>query len=234
MPSRVLVAALVLALVVVGVFAPATAKPAAACSFGVPSDHVSALNAATIGSEIVIVGEVIHERTIERVVFSGEAHESTIRVVVALKGSPEREITLSPLGFLGADCSGGPRLPAGERVLLFLDQYGGEFHVYGYELGKYVLTEGEAKNFHFSPIPAEDFLRRLAAITDAPDDQLDAALAFAGVGPQPEPTAEIDVLPEVTEQGDGPPALLIGLGAAGVAVALLALVLGVRRLRRAR
>ncbi len=104
----------------------------------------------------------------------------------------------------------------------------------GYELGKFVLTEGEAKNLHFSPIPAEELLRRVAAITDAPDDQLDAALAFAGVGPQPEPTAQIDVLPQVAEEDDGLPVLLIGLGAAGAAVALLALLLGVGRLRRAR
>ncbi len=119
-------------------------------------------------------------------------------------------------------------------MLLFLNQYDGEFRVSRYELGKYVLTEGEATNLYFSPLPAEEFLRRVAAITDAPDDQLGAALAFAGVGPQPEPTAEIEVLPEVAEQGDGPPALLIGLGAAGAAVALLALLFGVRRLPRAR
>ena len=234
MTGRVFVAALVLTLVAVGVIAPATAKPVAACSFGPPGDPLSALDQAANGSEIVIVGEVIDERVIERVISSREIHESRVRVRAVLKGNPERELVFSPIGFLGTDCSGGPRLPAGERVLLFLHQYGGEFRVHSYEFGKYVLKEGEAKNYHFSPLPAEEFLWRVAVITDAPDDQLDAALAFAGVGPQPEPTAEIEVLPAVAEQGDGLSALLIGLGAAGAAVALLALLFGVRRLRRAR
>ena len=36
----------------------------------------------------------------------------------------------------------------------------GNLQVVGYELGKFVLTEGEAKNLHFSPIPAEELLRR--------------------------------------------------------------------------
>ena len=233
MTSRAFVAALLLTLVTVGTFTPTAAKPAAACSYGLPDDLLSALDQATNGAAIVVVGEVIDERTIEQVPFR-EAYESTVRVVVAFKGSPEREITLAPLGFLGADCSGaGPRLPAGERVLLFLNQYRGELSVLRYDLGKYVIARGEVSIRYFAPISAEVAFERVAAITDAPAGELDAALAFAGVV-QPEPTAEIEVLPEVAEQGDGPPALLISLGAAGAAVALLALLFGVRRLRRAR
>ena len=234
MTIRVFVAALVLTLVAVSVIAAATAKPAAACSFGLPDDFVSALDEAADRAEIVIVGEVIDERTIEQSI-SREVYESTIRVVVAFKGSPAREITLAPLGFLGADCSGaGPRLPAGQRVLLFLNEHRGELSVQRYDLGKYVIARGDVNIRYFEPIPAEIAFALVAAITDAPDDQLNAALAYVGVGPQPEPTAEIDVLPEVAVQGDGPPALLIGLGAAGAAVALLALLFGVLRLRRAR
>ena len=234
MTSRLFVTALLLTLAAVAVFAPATAEPAAACTFGVPDDFLSALDQAADLAEIVIVGEVIDERTIEQSI-SREVYESTIRVVAALKGSPEREITLAPLGYLGADCSGaGPRLPAGQRVLLFLNEHRGEFSVQRYDLGKYVIARGDVNIRYFPPIPAEIAFTRVAAITDAPDEQLNAALAYVGVGPQPEPTAQIDVLPQVAEEDHGLPVLLIGLGAAGAAVALLALLFGVGRLRRAR
>ena len=119
MTSRLFVAALLLTLAAGAEFALATAKPAAACSFGLPDDFVSALDQAADRAEIVIVGEVIDERTIEQSI-SREVYESTIRVVVAFKGSPARESTLAPLGYLGSDCSGPrPRRAPGQRVLLF-------------------------------------------------------------------------------------------------------------------
>ena len=74
MASRLFVAALLLTLAAVAVFAPATAKPAAACSLAIPADLPSALDAAVSGSAVVIVGEVIHERTVKQVLFSSEAY----------------------------------------------------------------------------------------------------------------------------------------------------------------
>lgn len=242
MGVRISIVAAICAVVSLALFAPATAKPAAACTI-LRVD----LGTAAEEAEIVIVGEVIHERTVERP-FSGEAYESTVRVHVALKGNPEREITFSDLGFLGPDCSGGPRLPAGMRVLLFIEEYNGQFHP-GYE--KYVLANGEARaQFAVAdsqlgpPIPADDALRRVAAITGATDEQLAAALVFAGVGPAPAPQPDAEPLPtdaplpdaeplpvEVEEDG-GQPALLIALASA--LLALLVAALAGLRLRRAR
>jgi hypothetical protein len=236
MTPRVFVLALVCAVVALAVFAPATAKPAAACTI-LRVD----LDTAAEEAKIVIVGEVIHERTIERVVFSREAYESTVGVRVALKGNPEREITFSPLGFLGADCSGGPRLPAGERVLLFIAEYNGELHIYGFD--KYVLANGEAsRQFAVAdsllepPIPADDALRRVAAITGASPEQLAAALAFARDEPAPEhqpdaellpteaPEPELEPLPVAADEAGGAPVLLIVLASAVLAVLVSALI----------
>ncbi len=238
MGVRISIVALACAVVALVVFAPATAKRAAACSIGLVDLDTTAEEA-----EIVIVGEVIRERTVERVVFSREAYESTVRVRAALKGNPEREITLSPLGFLGADCSGGPRLPAGERVLLFLIEYNGGLHAYGFD--KYVLANGEAtRRFAVEdsllepPIPADDALRRVAAITGATDEQLDAALAFAGVGPAPAPLPtdapqpDGAPVPVDVEEDGGQPALLIALASTLLALLVAALAgLGLRRAR---
>ena len=232
MGVRISIVALICAVVALAVFAPATAKPAAACTV-IRVD----LDTAAEGAEMVIVGEVIRERSIERVVFSREAYESTVRVRVALKGNPERDITFSPLGFLGADCSGGPRLPAGERVLLFIIEYNGKLHVYGFE--KYVLANGEAirqfavvDSLPGPSIPAGDALRRVAAITGATDEQLDAALDFAGVGPVPTPQPDAEPLAVDVEEDGGYPVLLIALAGALVALLVAALAgLGFRRLR---
>lgn len=244
MAVKISIVALICAVVALAVFAPATAKPAAACTV-IRVD----LDTAAEDAEIVIVGEVIRERSIEPVVFPRETYESMVRVHAALKGNPEREITFSDLGFLGADCSGGLRLPAGERVLLFITEYNGKLHVYAF--AKYVLANGEAsRQFAVAdsppgpPIPAGDALRRVAAITGATDEQLDAALAFAlgRPAPAPQPDAEPiatdapqpDAAPlavDVEEDG-GYPVLLIAL--AGALVALLVAALAGLVFRRAR
>ena len=232
MASRASVSVLACALVAVALFAPATAKPAAACTLA----PITLEHAAEV-AEIVIVGEVIDEQVVAP---RYPTYVSTVRVSAVLKGHPDNEVSLGQLGFLGAACDGGPRLAVGEQVLLFIGrgilghQVRGNLQVVGYDQGKYLLADGEAKTANRPPIPAEDTLRRVADITGAPASELDAALAFARGELQPEPTLEIGALPEVAEEEGGPPALLIGLASAGAAIALLALLFAVRRLRRAR
>ncbi len=240
MGVRVSVVALACAVVALAVFAPATAKPAAACSI-LQID----LDTAAEGAEIVIVGKVIQERTIERLVYASEHYESTILVVAALKGNPEREIILSPLGFLGSDCSGGPRLPAGERVLLFLSRVRGELRVNGNEFGKYLLANGMASSIWAKdPIRLGDALRRVVDITGATDEQLYSALEFARVGltpalqpdaaplPTDAPQPDAAPLPADVEDDGGQPALLIALASALLALLVAALAgLGLRRAR---
>ena len=241
MVVKVFVVVLACSVVALAVFAPATAKQAAACSIGQID-----LDTLAEEAEIVIVGQVIAERMVEP---RWPTFESTIRVAAVLRGDLEPEITLSPLGYLGAGCEGGPRLLAGERVLLFFSRFRGELHVNGYEQGKYVFANGEAsvQNVGLSaepPIPADEVLRRVAAITGATDEQLAAAIAFALGGPLPElqPDAELlptDVsppdaapLPVDVEEDGGQPVLLIALASALLAWLVAALAgLGLRRAR---
>ena len=241
MGVRISVVVLACAVVALAVFTPATARPAAACSI-VQTD----LETTAAEAEIVIVGHVIAESMVDP---RWPSFESTIRVAAVLRGDLEPEITLSPLGYLGAGCEGGPRLPAGERVLLFLSRFRGELHVYGYENGKYVLTDGEARRaFELfppaTPIPADEALRSVAAITGATDEQLEAALAFARVGltsaPQPDaepiptdaPQPVAEPLPVDVDEDGGPSALLIALASALLALLVAALAgLGFRRAR---
>ncbi len=229
MGTRVSVVVLVCAVVALVVLAPATARPAAASCMILKFS----LDIAAKVAETVIVGEVISERGGEDL-YSG--YESTIRVVSALKGATGQEVTLSPLSF--GKCPAGPRLMTGESVLLFISRPHGTAL---YESGKYLLAEGEARTKHFPPIPADDALRRVAAITGATNEQLDAALAFAGVGPAPPPDAEpippdapqpdAAPLPVDVEDG-GQPALLIALASALLALLVAALAsLGLRRAR---
>ena len=233
MARQVLVVALLLGLAAFAVLAPATAKPAAACSFALATlDEMAEL------AEIVIVGEVVTEHPV-----GPDVYRSTISVSATLKGNPEREFTLDQLGLLLGDCSGGPRLAAGERVLLFLSNWGGRVQVNAYEQGKYVLSEGEAKTLSNPAMSADDALRRVAAITNAPPDELDAALAFVRDEPPPtsesQPAANVSEdersqpLPNAAEEDDGTSARLIGVAAAGALVLLAALLFAARRLRRA-
>ncbi len=175
------------------------------------------------------MGEVISERA-----SAPGPYESTIAIGATLKGSSTPELTLNELGFLDADCSGGPRLAAGERVLLFLYSGRGQLQVTGYEGGKYVLSKTEAVSaWHDKAIAVDDALRRVAAVTGAPPHQLDAAIAFASGEPIPNPTPEVEAVPTVARENGGPSALLIGLSVAVAAVLLGALFFAVRRLRSA-
>jgi hypothetical protein len=193
------------------------------------------------GADAVIVGETFRERQAGSH-GSLPVYESTVRVAAVLQGTPPREITLSQLGFLGAACEGGPRLPEGERVLLVLGkgtlghESEGDWQVRGYEGGKYVLVDGRAENALFPPGDLEEVLRRVANVTGASPEQLDAAIAFALGAPAPAPPVEAEPMQGDPDDDGGPPLFIIALVAGGSAVLLSAAVAGAwwaRRVRRA-
>lgn len=206
---------------------------ASACSLA-PLDLENVADIA----EIVIVGEVTAERIIEP---TSPTYESTVRPAAVLKGAPPGEIVISPLGYLGADCSGGPRLAAGERVLLFVGrgmvggQAQGELQVVGYEAGKYALHDGLAMQpYTGSSMPADQAIRQVATITGASEDQVVAAIAFAQGDPTAEPPAQAEPVTRPSEDGNGDVALLaIGLASAGALALVLFGVAVWRRLGRA-
>jgi len=220
-----------IALVALSVFAPISTPTASACSLAPMT-----LDQIAEAAPIVIVGDVIMERTIGG---PYAAYESTVRVAATLKGAAPHEITFSPLGYLGADCSGGPRLAAQERVLLFIWKGppradGAEtFRIVSYTNGKYVLAGGEARHMHQEPMAVEDALRRVGTITEADPTQLAAAISFAiGEPTPPAPQPETESAPiEVTEE-NGSNTIFIGLASAVGAIVLLAAIFGLRQRRR--
>lgn len=177
-------ASMALALAALAAFAPGAAERALACSIGPGSLESSAEYA-----DLIIVGEVVAEEP------GGpyDTYSSTIRVAATFRGETDEMLRLENLGYLGADCSGGPRLPEGERVLLFLIHYRspsepavtpetGPLQPAGWENGKYALQDGNFVSRYAQPAsyPYWDAVQRVAAITNAPQDEIDAALAFAG------------------------------------------------------
>ena len=223
MASRASVSVLAFALVAMGLFAPATAKPATACT-----EAALSLEQTAQLADLVVVGEVVGR--------------STVLVVATFKGTAPTELTnVGPSeemlrGNPNTDCDPPPTLRPGPSVVLFLyrdqvlyrDQDG--IGIYR-QHGQYALASGHASPGYGPPVPDQAFLRYIAAITDAPDDQLDIALAFARGELQAEPAPEVGALPEVAEEEGGPPALVIGIASAGAAIALLALLFAARRLQ---
>ncbi len=208
MMRRVWLAALVLAFAAVGVLAPSTAKPVGACNpVGNPT-----LEGDLRVADAVIVGEAIDE--------------STVHVAATLKGSTDPETVISRFNI--SNCPDPPGLYAGEHVLLLLGRYEGGFQIFGFGRGRYVLTDGMIKPEYGTPMPAEDFVRRVAAITAAPQQQLDAALASIRGEPTAVPPREAEPLPNDADNGGGLPWLVVGLGGA-VLAGLVVLLVWARR-----
>ena len=94
MARHVLVVTLLGALAAAGALALTPAEPAAGCRV-LPTT----LEEKAAGAKMVVVGEVIDERPMvlssEQAQYAGyEPYESTVTVVAALKGDPERQVTL--------------------------------------------------------------------------------------------------------------------------------------------
>lgn len=211
------------------------ARQVLACSLAPANLEQSARHA-----EYVVVGEVTAEREnntgspLPTLPEYARSYKSTVQVAAALKGDPPRLLTIDDLGQLGADCSGGPRLKEGERLLLFVSHYRspvtGEtdaLYVPGYEGGKYALSDGYARSTYAAPgsFPVEEALRAVAAVAGSSSAQLDAALAFArGEDIQAETTTE--------DKASKPSATVIGLAAAGAVSIAGAGIVAFRRLRR--
>ncbi|OGO49545.1 MAG: hypothetical protein A2148_05595 [Chloroflexi bacterium RBG_16_68_14] len=205
-------------LAVVMVLIPGSERLVSACTGGRPPEPTSQ---GILRRDLVFVGEVIAERSIE---YGGyKTYESTIRIVSTLKGTADVDVIISPLPSAEPDCTGGPRLPRGARALVLLES--------SYRPGT-PISGFDAYNLAQLP-SAQDTIRRVAAITNATEQQLARALLF--VGGEPTPPSSQDVESQSRETGDGwesPLAIGLAIGA-GLAVAAVAFF-GVRRLRAGR
>lgn len=113
---------LALLLLLVGFALPGTAgRPVlgAACSIGSPINLGESFERNASNSQILLVGTVVQERSIPRPPNTTQIWESVIAPQAMLRGDAlEEPLRIPYIGFLGGDCSGGPRLEVGERVLL--------------------------------------------------------------------------------------------------------------------
>ncbi|MCI0777334.1 MAG: hypothetical protein J4N95_04080 [Chloroflexi bacterium] len=151
-------------LVVIGVVLVLLGTPSLASAVCTPSRIDQRPNADT-----VFVGEVVRERLLK----DDDRYASTVRVAVTFKGSPGSAVIVFPLGSYEPDCSGGPRLQVGERVLLFLHS---EYERVGRGTPIYLLDSQTA----------EKEIRYAADITRVRGERLSAAIEFANGGPVPE------------------------------------------------
>ena len=94
-----------------------------ACTLDRPETHEERLADQVAAADLIVVGRVIEEAVVGQ--RGGDpptpTYASTIEVRAVLVGAyDESTLRLTPLGWLSALCTGGPRLLEGERVLLFL------------------------------------------------------------------------------------------------------------------
>ena len=209
-PSAVLIA-----LMASVVIALTPTEDALACAISIPGDPYDGLRWRVGEATVIIVGQVTAER--HGTVDGQPPYISTVRPVATLKDEPpEGGFELSPLGWASPDCSGGPRLPAGERVLLAL-RHGiqGPTTQMTVMSGAYILRADATypglppPTLHVSPGLAagtpyprfprgEDFVREVAAMVGAPSERTEQAVRSAQGMDLERPAATPSLPPGVT------------------------------------
>ncbi len=185
----VLAGAIAASLVAVAAFRTQTVS---ACSIGSPLNVADSLDRSVATSQLFILGTVTNEREMARL-GTVTYYESTVTPDVVLKGEvPAGPITIPWLGQLSGDCSGGPHLKKGERVLLPLywadTARSGDGSIdYAWQLNglyaKVLLQDGQAYAqgaLGGEPLGDSDStIRQLGAIAAADSAQIDLAIAAA-------------------------------------------------------
>jgi hypothetical protein len=184
----------------------------ATCSIGGPPDQYSASFVRNVyQTQLLLVGVVTDESTMR--VGPNTLYKSEVMPEVMLKGdAPDEPLAIPFLGHLGADCSGGPRLKPGERVLLpvywaYMGNQGDASIEYGWRItgifGKVLLEGGEATlQWYLGSQPlgdAEAIVRQSGALVAADEAQIDAAVQAAL---SPPPAQDSNVSPLGTSRAD--------------------------------
>jgi hypothetical protein len=123
--TRILIAAAIV--VLVASYIPV--RTVLACSGDgplLPSERFAELNASNAGAGVLVVlGEVISEHRIDPqrrpILVPEQSYVSEVKIELVLAGKAgEETLEVGPNGYGAPDCSGGPRLLPGEKVILFL------------------------------------------------------------------------------------------------------------------
>jgi hypothetical protein len=166
-----------------------TMPPSAyACSIGSTGSYARYGLDMAVRTPHLLVGTVSSERSMPRPPNTSPMWESVVTVDAVLKGDdPGAPLVIPYIGFLGADCSGGPRLRQGERVLLAVfrgkPSYGdgAEHWQISGGFGKVLIEDGGATLEWTAGTealgPADDVVREYGMRAGATNDQIDAAIA---------------------------------------------------------
>jgi hypothetical protein len=123
--TRILIAAAIV--VLVASYIPV--RTVLACSGDgplLPSERFAELNISNAGAGVLVVlGEVISEHRIDPqrrpILVPEQSYVSEVKIELVLAGKAgEETLEVGPNGYGAPDCSGGPRLLPGEKVILFL------------------------------------------------------------------------------------------------------------------
>lgn len=162
------------------------AREARACAVIIPSDPHERLAAQLRVGELVVLGQVSAERPAEPWE-RRSGYVSTIEPVVVLRGEAPENIRLTALGAgLGPDCSGGPRLPVGERVFLAVPSHPQIQATI--IIGIYPLDRSHFGEEYRFPTP-EALVQEAAGLVGASPDLTEAAIRFAVGEIAPTPSA---------------------------------------------
>lgn len=187
---------------------------------------------------ILIIGIVTSEKQIPRPPNTTAMWESVIVAEAILKGEvPDEPLRIPYIGFLGADCSGGPRLQEGERVMVPL-YWGGVSYAPGEEawqlhgiFSKVLFEDGQATLEWWSgsaPLGTrDDVIRLYGENAGADESRIEAAIDAANVPPSSVPSPATNASNESNGR-DWPPIWTAG----AVVLLTLVLLIGLRSWRR--
>jgi hypothetical protein len=190
---------LVLLLAVPPAALPAQASHATTCSGAAPEDMAERFELFAADADAIVIAEITASTELP----PGSAltpmtipvSTATFRSIAILaQNQPITEFTVGPLRDTGPDCSGGPRLKAGDKALLFLireQQYKVAYWRVGVFGDTVLFRGGDAVYAHafdgvFEPAgSAREVIETILDVTAPPPDIRQAALAFLASLPPP-------------------------------------------------
>ena len=180
---------------------PARASLATTCSGAVPEDMKERFELFAGDADAIVIAEITGSTDLPPgstlAPPTNPVSTATFRPIAILaQNQPITEFTIGPLRDMGLDCSGGPRLRAGDKALLFLNREQ-QYRVAYWRIGVFgdtVLFRGGdavyAPAFEGGLEPAgsaREVIETILDVTDPPPDVRQAALSFLATLPPPSP-----------------------------------------------
>jgi hypothetical protein len=200
---------------------PSLAAQATACTGAAPEDMAERFSTFSEFANVVVLAEITASADVPEgdTSFPGlDEKTATFEPVVVLKqDQPLEEFTIGPLRSSAPDCSGGPVMLAGERVLLFLSPQVQYEDVAAWRVGVFgdvVVFSGDSAEYAYGGDAEEQYREpagTAAEVIGVISDVLgldaatrDAAYAFVGAeAPAPAPSPAPAGPPAITPPDTG-------------------------------